>query len=483
MSKKRITKRTAKRTTRRITKRTTRRITKRTAKRTTNQILLILILLWLALLSMQLYTNIMLTGRAVANVVFGVVEKKVLLGIADITINSATLTATAYENATCRCDLFDREFTALRYELKNELNSGGTTNQATNHSYTFQNLTSGTEYTAYVQCYYSNLGLYDSAEISFTTALEYVPFPPVERVGGGELKGPVEGPAEERKAEKPEQPKKEELREEAKKVLPLPSKEAEEIKERMTEIVFNIIEQKKIKEVKEAEKLKEAFSSELVEVSKIGEVTMEAPFVTAEQAPPELAAKVLEVSRETGISEAIKEVFALRGVKKIQASLAEVRISNYVIKSKANGEELTVAKVEKSFTAADNFEVVEIIESIPKTVAASTDNILFTGEQPAIVQKDPLFKWSFVSLKKSETKDLSYFIINRYLEKYEGVSFVVASPEKFPPAVLQIPLAIKMTYWGYILSGILFLSLAYLAYRSYLIVSRKRKKCKTLFIL
>ena len=60
--------------------------------------------------------------------------------------------------------------------------------------------------------------------------------------------------------------------------------------------------------------------------------------------------------------------------------------------------------------APQDMEGVEITEVIPKSVAISVSDIVFHGEQPKILQEDPIVQWTFDAVEEGETKDLSYTV-------------------------------------------------------------------------
>ncbi len=77
----------------------------------------------------------------------------------------------------------------------------------------------------------------------------------------------------------------------------------------------------------------------------------------------------------------------------ISSVVATVTLTVYKIQNKDTGAELYRSKIDITLTAPNDMEDVKIIEVIPKTVAASTDDLIFQNPQPIILQKDPVIQW------------------------------------------------------------------------------------------
>lgn len=122
------------------------------------------------------------------------------------------------------------------------------------------------------------------------------------------------------------------------------------------------------------------------------------------------------------------------------ASTINVKKTIEVVKAtnKVTGESVTVSVVKLSVVAPANKELknVEVIEVIPKAAAINVGLVTFKGEQPAVLEADPVVKWFFSSVAQGQKKDLSY-TINKDIRSVGtttmGVSGRPASEVTTPP--------------------------------------------------
>ncbi len=95
-------------------------------------------------------------------------------------------------------------------------------------------------------------------------------------------------------------------------------------------------------------------------------------------------------------------VSQLYGVKKI--------ITSYKVADKESNESVFRSKAKLVITSENDLEDVNIVEVIPKKLAASAKDIVFLGDQPEVLEDDPVVYWHFDSVKKGEEKVLSYIL-------------------------------------------------------------------------
>ena len=92
-------------------------------------------------------------------------------------------------------------------------------------------------------------------------------------------------------------------------------------------------------------------------------------------------------------------------------------LSVYKITNKNTGEVEYRSQIKLIFTAPYDMEEVKIIETIPKEMASTIEDMVFIGEKPTtILQADPIVEWVFDSIPKGQTKDLSYIIKKKITE-------------------------------------------------------------------
>ncbi|MBI2543318.1 MAG: hypothetical protein HYW24_03970 [Candidatus Aenigmarchaeota archaeon] len=109
------------------------------------------------------------------------------------------------------------------------------------------------------------------------------------------------------------------------------------------------------------------------------------------------------------------------------------KVEVFEVKEKTTGQSTTVSKVTLSFTADKELKNVKLVEVIPKNVAANVNDVKFLGEQPSILQADPIVQWSFSEVKTGESKDLSYQV-NKKIETLNSTTIAVAQAV-VPPLV------------------------------------------------
>ena len=86
-------------------------------------------------------------------------------------------------------------------------------------------------------------------------------------------------------------------------------------------------------------------------------------------------------------------------------------LSIYKITNEDTGEIERRTLIKITFTAPYDMEDIVIIETIPKEVAESVDDMIFLGESPTqILQRDPVLEWNFDSMSEGQSKDLSYIV-------------------------------------------------------------------------
>ncbi|MEK6910055.1 MAG: hypothetical protein AABW61_03200, partial [Candidatus Aenigmatarchaeota archaeon] len=139
----------------------------------------------------------------------------------------------------------------------------------------------------------------------------------------------------------------------------------------------------------------------------------------------------------------------------------------FEVKEKTTGKTAFASKITLEIKADKDLKDVNIVEVIPKSVAASILDVIFLGEQPKVLQADPIVQWEFPEVKKDETKDLSYQVPKK-IEKIESQTVAVAeavAPEVKP----EIKVSLTAIY---IIVGIVAgISILYILYKKFSKVS------------
>lgn len=148
------------------------------------------------------------------------------------------------------------------------------------------------------------------------------------------------------------------------------------------------------------------------------------------------------------VAAVVKTEEAKQAVAQIQAAVSSggstsvsVTKTVEVVKAsnKITGESIIVSVVKLSVAAKDSdLKDVEIIEVIPKDTASNVDQVTFIGEKPAILEADPVVKWSFSEVKKGQTRDLSY-TVNKDIRLTNSTTLAVGSKVAASSAVTPPP--------------------------------------------
>lgn len=198
----------------------------------------------------------------------------------------------------------------------------------------------------------------------------------------------------------------------------------------------------------------ETINIENIEVTKIGV----AETSTSTQAP--ILEKVVDEAIKAATEEPAKQV--LNEIKQAvsSGSSSYVSVSTMVevfqVKEETTNKTAFASKITLTIKSDKDLKDVNIVEVIPKSVAASISEVIFLGEQPKVLQADPVVQWEFAEVKKDETKDLSYQV-SKKIEKLESQTVAVAEApapevEAKPSAVLYVVIGLAAAgVIGYIL--------------------------------
>jgi len=113
----------------------------------------------------------------------------------------------------------------------------------------------------------------------------------------------------------------------------------------------------------------------------------------------------------------------------------------FKVQNKETGEELYRSQIIVVFTAPEDMKDVKVIEVILKDVAASSDDLIFPGIKPRILQKDPVLEFAAASLRKGETITFDYIVKKQLTEitsSTVAAGVEVEVPEAQPEAPAEI---------------------------------------------
>lgn len=167
--------------------------------------------------------------------------------------------------------------------------------------------------------------------------------------------------------------------------------------------------------------------------------------------------KVVEEAVKVVTEESAKQV--LNEIKQAVSTgtSAPVSVSTTVevfeVKEKTTGKTAFASKITLTLKPEEDLKDVNIVEVISKSVAASISDVIFLGEQPKVLQADPVVQWSFPEVKKDETKDLSYQVAKK-IETLETKTVAVAKAVVFVEVPPKPSLIFAYIFIGVILGGV-----------------------------
>lgn len=165
-----------------------------------------------------------------------------------------------------------------------------------------------------------------------------------------------------------------------------------------------------------------------VDVSKVAEV------VVKEEMSAARVEQALQAVTETKAKEALTEIRNSIVSGSSSSSAIEKKVEVFEVKEKTTGETKKVSKITLEFKPGKDVKDVKIVEVIPKSVAASIIDVLFTGEKPEVLQADPVVQWKFNEVKAGESKDLSY-VVKKEVTKVEMQTVASVAAEPTPTAI------------------------------------------------
>jgi len=200
-----------------------------------------------------------------------------------------------------------------------------------------------------------------------------------------------------------------------------------------------VTETEKVKEILKSVKPEDFGVAEIkpenIEVTKTGV----AEATTPTQAPilESIIEKVLPAATEAQAQQVLSEIKqSVSSGSSVPVSVSAT-LEVFEVKEKTTGQTSHVSKITLVLKPDEDLKDVNIVEVIPKSVAASASDVTFLGEQPKVLQADPIVQWEFAEVKKDETKDLSYQV-NKKIEVLETNTVAVAQAPEEPakPSVI-----------------------------------------------
>ncbi len=190
-------------------------------------------------------------------------------------------------------------------------------------------------------------------------------------------------------------------------------------------------------------------STEKVETTQVGVAT------TSTKATEQIVDTVLKTATDEA-KQVLTEIKQNIASGSSEGVIIDTKLEVFQVKSTETNKVAYVSKVSLTFKAGKDLKEVKVVQIIPKSVAASIADVIFQGEKPKILQADPIVEWNFDTVKKDETKDLSY-IVKKKLDKLNTTTVAVSKAEAAPTVPEKKAEAAKVSTEVYIAVGIIVL--------------------------
>ncbi|MBI2547265.1 MAG: hypothetical protein HYW23_02355 [Candidatus Aenigmarchaeota archaeon] len=175
---------------------------------------------------------------------------------------------------------------------------------------------------------------------------------------------------------------------------------------------------------------------------------------TATVADVDSALQTATADAKTALTE-IKSAVSSGSASSVSVS---TKVEVFEVKETTTNKTTTISKVTLSFTPDKDLKNVDLVEVIPKYVAQDASFIKFIGEQPKILQSDPVVQWSFSEVKQGEMKDLSYQV-NKKIDSLNTTTIAVGQTVAAATTPTAATGAKPISSWAWIILGIIVLAI------------------------
>ncbi len=128
----------------------------------------------------------------------------------------------------------------------------------------------------------------------------------------------------------------------------------------------------------------------------------------------------------------IKQVLESEGV---QVTISK-DLNVYKIQSKENNNVVERSKISLTVTAVSDVKDVKVVEIIPKSVARHVSHLIFLGEQPSVLQADPVVEWTIPFMNQGLSKTFEY-VVKKKLDTFQGETIAAGTfTEEIPEPVI-----------------------------------------------
>ncbi len=179
--------------------------------------------------------------------------------------------------------------------------------------------------------------------------------------------------------------------------------------------------------------------------------------------------QVLPTATEPAAQQVLNEIKQAVSSGSSSPIAVNVQVEVFEVKEKTTNKTAFSTKFTLTIEGKEDSKNLKIVEVIPKSVAANVIDVVFQGEQPDVLQADPIVQWTFPTLQSGETKSLSYAVPKK-VETVETKTIATAEAVALPTPPIIGPTPAPSPNYVYILIGLVgAAAVGYLVYKNFIV--------------
>ncbi|MBS3112992.1 hypothetical protein J4418_02845 [Candidatus Woesearchaeota archaeon] len=195
----------------------------------------------------------------------------------------------------------------------------------------------------------------------------------------------------------------------------------------------------------------ESLSADDVIITELNEITEKSEIGVGDLGP------LLNEVTSNAVKTALDDLQALLDAKEGQKLEVNKILKVYKIQSKINNEIVLRTLLSVTVTALSDMTDVKVIEVIPKNVAKHVSELIFLGEQPKVLQDDPVVQWEIPVISQGLSKTFEY-VVKKELVNFEGKTITVgvsSALEEVTGGAVEPEVSPPNPIWGWIIGIVL----------------------------
>jgi len=159
-------------------------------------------------------------------------------------------------------------------------------------------------------------------------------------------------------------------------------------------------------------------------VTTIGEVTVKKVSTTEKvvTVSVESIKAALDSATSSEATESLRDLKAYVQSNEMSELTVTQSVDVYKVTNDATGESAYRTKITLTYTAEKTMKEVDVIVVVPKTEAASVNELFFPDEKPLVLQADPVLKWVYADVSAGDILTQNYVINKRVLETQSQIA-------------------------------------------------------------